>query len=81
MINVYCYARDAAQIKDVSAYIEEKKDIFVAIYTPRDTIYANQTGKFPHASSLGYNYKMTIHNIDDNPTWANEPMKDTYKWR
>ena len=33
------------------------------------------TGKFPHASSRGYNYQMIVHEIDGNYTWV-EPMKN-----
>ena len=40
---------------------DKKKDIFIAVYKPRDTIYTDQTGKFPHTSSLGHNYQMAIH--------------------
>ena len=55
--------------------IVKKKDIFISLYNPRDTIYTDQTGKFLHASSLGYNYQMIIHEIDGNSTWV-EPMKN-----
>ena len=40
---------------------DKKKDIFIAVYKPRDTIYTDQTGKFPHTSSLCHNYQMAIH--------------------
>ena len=54
---------------------DEKKDIFIAVYKPRDTIYTDQTGKLPHTSSQVHNYQMVIHKIDGNSTWI-EPMKN-----
>ena len=58
--------------------IVKKKDILISIYNPRETIYTDQTGKFPHASSRGYNYQMIVHEIDGNSTWV-EPMKNKYQ--
>ena len=55
--------------------IIKKKDIFISLYNPRDTIYTDQTGKFPHASIRGYNYQIIVHKIDGNSTWV-EPMKN-----
>ena len=51
--------------------IVKKKDIFISLYNPRNTIYTDQTGQFPHASSRGYNHQMIIHDIDGNSTWVN----------
>ena len=48
--------------------IVKKKDIFISLYNPCDTIYTDQTGKFLHASSRGYNYQMIVHNINGNST-------------
>ena len=53
----------------------KKKEIFIAIYSPRKTIYTDQTGKFPHFSSLGRNYQMIIHEVDGASTWV-EVMKN-----
>ena len=55
--------------------LSKQKDIFISLYNPHDTIYTNQTGKFPHASSRGYHYQMIVHKIDGNSTWV-EPMKN-----
>ena len=55
--------------------LEKRKDIFIAVYKPRDTIYTDQTGKFPHTSSQGHNYQMLIHEINRNSTWV-ETMKN-----
>ena len=71
-------AGGAAQIPDVATEtpaIEEKKDIFISTYKLRDTMFTDQTGKFPHSSSRGNNYQMVIHEIDSNSTWV-EPMKN-----
>ena len=57
-----------------AAPIPKRKDIFISLYKTRDTIYTDQTGKFPHTSSRGKNYQMVIHNIDGNSTWV-ETMK------
>ena len=35
--------------------ILKKKYIFIAIYSPRNTMYTDQTGKFPHSSNQGRN--------------------------
>ena len=55
--------------------IKKQKDIFIALYNPRDTIYTDQTGRLPHASSRGHRYQMIVHEIDGNSTWV-EPMKN-----
>ena len=55
--------------------IAKQKDIFIALYNPRNMICTDQTGRFPHASSRGYHYQMIVHEIDGNSTWV-EPMKN-----
>ena len=50
--------------------IEEKKDIFIATYKPREMVFTNQTRKFPHASSRGNNYQMVVHEIEGDSTWV-----------
>ena len=55
--------------------LDKKKDIFISVYKPRDTIYTDQTGKFQHNSRWGHNYQMAIHEIDRNSTCI-EPMKN-----
>ena len=55
--------------------IPKRKDIYIALYKTRDTIYTDQTGKFPHTSSRGDNYQIVIHDIDRNSTWV-DPMKN-----
>ena len=55
--------------------ILRKKEIFIAVYSPRDTMHTNQTGKLPHSSIRGSNYQMIIHEIDGASTWV-EVMKN-----
>ena len=55
--------------------ILNKKDMFITIYSPKNTMYTHQTGKLTHSSSRGYNYQMTIHEIDGASTWV-EVMKN-----
>ena len=55
--------------------IPKRKDIFIALYKTCDTIYTDQTGKFPHASIRGNKYQMLIHKIYGNLSWV-EPMKN-----
>ena len=50
--------------------IPKSKEIFIALYKTRDTIYTDQTEKFLHTSSRGNNYKIVIHEIDGNSTWV-----------
>ena len=38
-------------------------------------MYTDQTGKFPHISSLGNQYIMILHDVDSNSTWA-EALKN-----
>ena len=50
-----------------SVTITKIKEIFIDLYKTCDTIYPDQTSKFPHNSSRGNIYQMPIHN---------EPMKN-----
>ena len=55
--------------------IDKLNDVYIAVYSPRETIFTDQTGKFPFTSSRGNNYQMVVHDIDSNSTWV-EPMKN-----
>ena len=37
----------------ISKPIEKKNDLFIQVYNPTDTLYTDQTGKFPVRSSSG----------------------------
>ena len=45
----------------VQTPIPKKKEFFIKIYSSKNTMYTDQTGKFPHLSSQGNNYQMIIH--------------------
>ena len=55
----------------------KNEDRCTATYNPRDTMFANQTGKFPHSSSRGNNYQMIIHEIDGKSTWVEATKNKT----
>ena len=67
-------AQSCNEIASVPA-IERKKDISIATYNPRETMFTNQTGKFLWSFSQGNNYRTVIHEIDGDSTWV-EPMKN-----
>ena len=60
---------------DTHVPLRKNHDIYVQIDQVRDTIYTNQTGKFPITSSRGHKYIMVLCAIDGNVVLA-EPMKN-----
>ena len=50
------------------------RDIGIHVYNVRETIFSNQTGKFPKLSQQGYKYMMVMVEIDSNAILV-EPMK------
>ena len=50
-------------------------NIYIKTYDTRDTVYTDQTGKFPHASSRGNRYQMILYHTDSNSIWV-EPTKN-----
>jgi hypothetical protein len=50
------------------------QDMYVKTYDVRETIYSNQTGKFPTQSKSGNNYIVVMVDIDSNAILV-EPMK------
>ena len=60
---------------DEPVALEKKRDVFIAIYETKATLFTDQTGRFPQQSSRGNNYQMILHDIDSNSTWV-EPMKN-----
>ena len=68
-------SRGVSQTDLIGVPLEKRKYLFIAVYKPRDTIYTDQTGKFPHTSSRGHNYQMVIHEINGNSTWV-KPKKN-----
>ncbi len=61
--------------------LEKKNDIFIYIYELNEndrltgTLYADQTGDFPHVSSHGNRSIMLLHHIDSNSMWV-ESLKN-----
>ena len=50
------------------------RDIGIHVYNVRETIFLDQTGKFPKHSQRGYKYIMVMVEIDSNAILV-EPMK------
>ena len=42
--------------------------MFIQVYNPTDTMYTDQTGKFPFCSSSGQKYQVVAHHV--NSKWA-----------
>ena len=53
----------------------KQHDIYVRVDQVKDTIYTDQTGKFPITSSRGHKYIMIVCEIDGNAVLM-EPMKN-----
>ena len=53
----------------ISKPIKKKNDMFIQVYNPKDTIYTNQSGKFPVHSSSGQQYQVVAHHVDSNWTF------------
>ena len=49
------------------------RDIDIHVYNVRETIFLDQTGKFPKQSQRGYKYIMVMVKIDSNAILV-EPM-------
>ena len=60
---------DTAQLKD-----KKERDIYTPVYNVQETIYPNQTGKFPTRSLTGNKYAMIMVDIDSSGILT-EPMK------
>ena len=46
--------------------IEKKQDIFIDVYETKDTMYTDQTGKFPVRYSREQQYQLVAHHLDSN---------------
>jgi hypothetical protein len=61
--------------------LEKKNDVLIHIYELNEndqltgTLYADQTGDFPHLSSHGNRLIVLLHHIDSNSMWV-EPLKN-----
>ena len=55
--------------------IKKENNILIEDYEPKETMYTDQTGKFPHVSSQGNSYMMVLVHIGCDSIWV-EPMKN-----
>eukprot|EP00804_Cyclotella_cryptica_P012914 CCRYP_002274-RA/>CCRYP_002274-RA protein AED:0.23 eAED:0.09 QI:0/0/0/1/0/0/2/0/1265 len=53
----------------------QQNDIYIKTYDTNNTLYTDQTGKFPHVSSRGYRYQMILYHVASNSIWV-EPTKN-----
>ena len=57
------------------AFNKKERDVFIKVVDIRDTVYSDQTGKFPKRSVWGDQYIMVMVHIDSNVVLA-EPIKN-----
>ena len=50
-------------------------DVIIQVYDTADTLYTDQTGKFPVVSSRGNKYQMVLYHVGTNSIWVH-PTKD-----
>jgi hypothetical protein len=55
--------------------LPKMKDIYIKIHIATETMYSDQTGRFPATSSRGNKYIMVLVKVDGNCIDA-EPMKN-----
>ncbi len=52
-------------------------DVLIRVIDLKDTMYTDQTGRFPFVSSLGNRYIMVIHHVDSNSSWSKALKNDS----
>ena len=55
--------------------LRQHHDIYIKPHDARNTIYADQAGKFPYGSSRGFQYQMILYHVDGNSIWV-EPIEN-----
>ena len=55
--------------------IKKENDILIEVYSPKENMYTDQTGKLPHISSQGNRYMMVLAHIDSDSIWV-KPMNN-----
>ena len=63
------------EIQKIQNQSKKENDIIIEVYDPKETMYTDQTGKFPHVSSQGNRYMIVLTHIDLDSIWV-EPMKN-----
>ena len=43
--------------------------MFIYVYDPKETVFTDQTRKFPQCYGRGNNYQVVYFDIDSNSTW------------
>jgi len=56
--------------EDSKTNVEKENDIMIDVYDTNNTIYTDQTGKFPSVSSRGNRYQMILTHMDTNSIWV-----------
>jgi hypothetical protein len=46
------------------------QNVLIQIINLKETLYTNQTGRFPFVSSLGNCYIIVLHHMDSNSSWS-----------
>ena len=57
--------------------IGKENNIMVALYNTNETMYTDQTGKFPTVSSRGNKYQMVLTHINSGSIWVEATKKKT----
>ena len=57
--------------------VKKENDIMVAVYNTNETMYTDQTGKFPTVSSRGNKYQMILTHIDTGSIWVEATKNKT----
>ncbi|EJK53767.1 hypothetical protein THAOC_26721 [Thalassiosira oceanica] len=52
---------------------KKERDVYIKVYEAKETLYSDQTGRFPHTSSSGSKYVMLMVEIDSNAVLV-EPL-------
>ena len=65
--------RDNTETGQVTPAEPQKQEFIIKVYNVKQTLYTDQTGKFPETSSRGNKSQMCLHEIDSNTTWV-EPL-------
>ncbi len=58
--------------------LPQQHDIYIKTCDTRNTLCTDQTGKFPHISSRGFQYQMILYHVNSNSIWV-EPTKNKTK--
>jgi len=58
-----------------AAPVPKQNEVLVRVYDTHNTLFTDQTGKFPHLSSRGNRYQMILYHAASNSIWV-EPMKN-----